>query len=519
MRQAGRRRLFSPARIVIGAPGVGQRGNEAFMAIDHDLRVRAGNVVPIDRRAELVVLPGRPPRWIGGIRFAGDVLGIVVAFAVALSIHASITGDAVASQTMAWLAPAWLGVHVLALNHVGLYRARVTRTAADEVPQVIRGAVYGTVVIIALSTVSVFELPQPAVVVAMAATMIAVTTLRGVATMLERALRRRTKTGVRTIVVGQGALARRTVAEINKHPEEGLRVVGTVGYEPLGGPDSPPHLGTVATLSHIVGMLQAGQVIVALDGDADESVIGAIWSTAGTSARVSLVVSHPDFVLPIGEHDRLGSLPLLHVRASSARPVARAVRAVIDWCAAAVLLAVSLPLLVAMAIWVRVDSSGPAFFRQVRVGKNGRHFNMLKLRTMVHDAEERKDGLRALNEAAGPLFKVHDDPRVTRAGRWLRRASIDELPQLWNVLKGQMSLIGPRPPTPDEVAMYPGWFRRRLAVRPGITGLWQVSGRSDLTFAEAMRMDLTYVESWSPWLDVQILLRTATAVLRRDGAY
>jgi exopolysaccharide biosynthesis polyprenyl glycosylphosphotransferase len=489
------------------------------MSVDHDLRVRAGNVVPIDRRAELVVLPGLPPRWLGGLRFAGDLIGLALALATALALHSTLAGSSVEGRTVALLIPTWFVVHVLALNHVGLYRERVTRTAADEVPQVIRGAIYGTIVIIALSTMSPFQVPQPAVTLAMAATAIAITTFRGIATMIERNLRGSTKTGVRTIVVGQGSLARRTVSEIYKHPEEGLRVVGTVGYESLAGPDSPPHLGTVATLSHVVETMKIRQVIVALEGDADESVVGAIWSTAGSDARVSLVVSHPDFVLPFGEHDRLGSLPLIHVRSSAARPVARAVRAVFDWSAALVLLTVSLPMLGALALWIRRDSDGPAFFRQVRVGKNGKHFKMIKLRTMVHDAEAQKDLLRQSNEGHGPLFKLREDPRVTRPGRWLRRTSIDELPQLWNVVKGQMSLIGPRPPTPDEVAMYPGWFRRRLAVRPGITGLWQVSGRSDLSFAEAMRMDLTYVEAWSPWLDVQILLRTATAVLRRDGAY
>ncbi|WP_198290036.1 sugar transferase [Nocardioides sp. Iso805N] len=180
-----------------------------------------------------------------------------------------------------------------------------------------------------------------------------------------------------------------------------------------------------------------------------------------------------------------------------------------------VLLAVPM-LLVALA--VRLDSDGPAVFPQTRVGRGGRRFTMYKFRSMAVDAEARRERLRGLNEAAGPMFKMRRDPRVTRVGRFLRKASLDELPQLWNVVRGEMSLVGPRPALPEEVARYDERERRRLLVQPGMTGPWQVSGRSRLSWEEAITLDLAYVDGWSVWGDAVLLLRTVRAVFTGDGA-
>jgi exopolysaccharide biosynthesis polyprenyl glycosylphosphotransferase len=177
------------------------------------------------------------------------------------------------------------------------------------------------------------------------------------------------------------------------------------------------------------------------------------------------------------------------------------------------------PLFVVIPVAIKLSDRGPVFFRQTRVGKNGNTFRVWKFRTMVVDAEQRKADLAALNEGAGALFKMRRDPRVTRVGVWLRRYSLDELPQLFNVLVGSMSLVGPRPALPAETARYGDHMRRRLAVKPGITGLWQINGRSDLPWDEAVRLDLRYVENWSFALDLQILWKTWSAVFRGSGAY
>ena len=185
----------------------------------------------------------------------------------------------------------------------------------------------------------------------------------------------------------------------------------------------------------------------------------------------------------------------------------------------AFLLLLAAPFMLAVALVIRATSAGPVLFRQTRIGVDGHEFQMLKFRSMVTDAEQRKPALAPQDEGNGMLFKMRRDPRVTRVGAVLRRFSLDELPQLLNVVAGDMSLVGPRPPLPEEVAAYSGDANRRLRVRPGMTGLWQISGRSDLSWEESLRLDLRYVDNWSLALDLSILWRTGRAVLRGDGAY
>ena len=194
-------------------------------------------------------------------------------------------------------------------------------------------------------------------------------------------------------------------------------------------------------------------------------------------------------------------------------------KAMLDRLLGGLLLVVAAPLILAGALAVKVTSRGTVFFRQTRVGVDGRRFTMIKLRSMYSDAEERKAALEHRNEGDGMLFKLRDDPRVTRVGRLLRRYSVDELPQLWNVARGEMSLVGPRPPLPREVDGYQDQVLRRLHVRPGLTGLWQVSGRSDLSWDESVQLDLRYVDNWSLAMDLLILWKTGRAVLRAKGAY
>jgi len=215
----------------------------------------------------------------------------------------------------------------------------------------------------------------------------------------------------------------------------------------------------------------------------------------------------------------VAGLSLLHLD----RPVTRGgrmlMKVVLDRFLGLALMLGASPVLIAAAIAVKVSSPGPVIFRQTRIGVGGRPFQMLKFRSMVVDAEARLGEVDDLNEHDGVLFKIRNDPRITRVGAVLRRFSIDELPQLWNVVRGDMSLVGPRPPLPREVELYDDDATRRLRVRPGLTGLWQVSGRSDLSWEESLRLDLRYVDNWSFWLDLAILWRTWRAVVSRSGAY
>jgi exopolysaccharide biosynthesis polyprenyl glycosylphosphotransferase len=243
------------------------------------------------------------------------------------------------------------------------------------------------------------------------------------------------------------------------------------------------------------------------------------WALAGVRTELcvgtGLLDVHPERTRVFAS----GGLNLLHVAPAPLRGPRRWLKDVVERLAATVGLVLLLPALLVVAAVVRADSPGPAFYRQARVGRDGRRFTIYKFRSMSCSADVERLGLTARNEADGVLFKIQQDPRVTRVGAWLRRWSVDEVPQLWNVVRGDMSLVGPRPALPEEVARYDVDPTRRLAVKPGLTGLWQVSGRSDLSWAEAVRLDVKYVENWSLRLDVAILLRTVRAVVDHRGAY
>jgi exopolysaccharide biosynthesis polyprenyl glycosylphosphotransferase len=215
----------------------------------------------------------------------------------------------------------------------------------------------------------------------------------------------------------------------------------------------------------------------------------------------------------------LGGIPMIGVREISISSGGMLLKRVIDVVISVVGLILLFPVFLIIALIIRMDSPGPVFFTQIRVGKGENLFSCYKFRSMRPGAEAEQEQLRVYNEADGPIFKIRDDPRITRMGRILRRTSLDELPQLMNVLMGHMSVVGPRPAPPSEVQRYQAWHKRRLEVAPGITGLWQVSGRSELSFDEMVLLDLYYIENWSPFLDFQIILRTFPKMLTGQGAY
>lgn len=306
-------------------------------------------------------------------------------------------------------------------------------------------------------------------------------------------------------VVGEGPLADRVAAIVEDRREWGLALVARLR----------PGEDLVALLDRyaIDEVVFAGSGLD-LRGSGDGM---ARCAERGVSARIVLdLPEHPADRLVVEDLEGMASLA---VHGSAPDGLEMAVKRAFDIMFSATVLLSCLPVLLAVAALVRLDDGGPALFVQRRVGRNGREFDMYKFRTMVPDAEARLPSVLAQSHVDGPAFKMRDDPRVTRVGRWLRRTSLDELPQFWNALRGEMSVVGPRPPLIHEAARYEPWQRRRLAVRPGITGLWQVSGRSDLGFEEWVRLDLDYIDRWSIGLDLVLVLRTLPAVVRGRGAY
>jgi len=217
--------------------------------------------------------------------------------------------------------------------------------------------------------------------------------------------------------------------------------------------------------------------------------------------------------------ESIEGIPLIGIKQVSLNTVQLLVTRIVDVSLSVLGLALGLPFWICIALAIKVTSPGVAVYRQTRIGLEGRPFKVYKFRTMYKNAEDGLNGLMERNEAQGPLFKIKDDPRITPVGRFLRRTSFDEFPQLLNVIRGEMSLVGPRPPLPQEVAQYEDWQKARLSIKPGLTGLWQVRGRSDISFDEGVLMDLYYIENWSLHLYFMILLRTIPAVLFSRGAY
>lgn len=325
----------------------------------------------------------------------------------------------------------------------------------------------------------------------------------------------------RVVVTGTERAVAELVRQLHSSQYAGLSVVGAC-VDRSRGPviEGVPVLGRSSDIVRVLADVQADTVAVGAWSSLSQRDLRRLsWELEGTGVSFVVAPSVTDVAGPRIHIRPIAGLPLLHIEEPEFTGSRRVVKGLFDRGLAAVGLLVLLPVLLGIGLAVRMTSPGPALFRQERIGRRGETFSILKFRSMRQDAEAALPDLLKVVPADTMLFKMAADPRVTRLGAWLRRFSIDELPQLVNVLKGEMSLVGPRPPLATEVARYHEDVHRRLLVKPGLTGLWQVSGRSDLSWDESVRLDLHYVENWSLSLDFVILAKTVRAVLRRRGAY
>ncbi|MFD2797244.1 sugar transferase [Promicromonospora vindobonensis] len=350
---------------------------------------------------------------------------------------------------------------------------------------------------------------------------------------------RRRGTGCMTsiLVVGHRERAERVIRLLNDSPEQGIVVVGAClptdeapsGDGTRSGPvdavpgdevGGVPVLGDLSRVGEAAALVRASAVAVSASDRITTDVVRRLgWQLERVGVDLMLTTELADVEASRVTLAPASGLSLLHVAAPRFDGQKFRVKQAMDWLLAALLTLLVLPVLVGVGVAVVLTSKGGLFYLSERVGRDGRIFRMVKFRTMHIGADRGVPALAAANEAAGPLFKMRNDPRVTRVGQVLRRYSLDELPQLFNVLCGHMSLVGPRPALPHEVAAYEERMQRRLLVKPGMTGLWQVSGRSDLPWDEAVRLDVYYAENWTPFLDLLILAQTAHAVVSGRGAY
>ena len=414
----------------------------------------------------------------------------------------------------------------------GGYDTRFIGLGSDEYRRILSAAVNLAAGLAVFSYAAKLDLARGYIAIALPSATVMDLTARY---LLRKRLHRRRVRGWcvrRVVAVGHAAAVSRLVTVLRRDTNHGLAVVAAClvdapeGAGPDGAAGAPaadvpvPVAGGLCGVAAAVGRFGADTVAVLACPEIDGSRLRELaWELEKTDTDLFVAPALLDVAGPRTTLRPVAGLPLLHVDHPELAGAKQAVKSVFDKTCAALALLLSAPLFAAIAISIRLADHGPVFFRQTRIGKDGQGFTLYKFRTMVPGAEQRKSQLAAHNEADGVLFKIRRDPRVTRPGAWLRRWSLDELPQLINVLIGDMSLVGPRPALPEEVACYGGHMRRRLVVKPGMTGLWQVSGRSNLPWEEAERLDLRYVENWSLALDLQILWKTGSAVIRGSGAY
>ncbi len=325
----------------------------------------------------------------------------------------------------------------------------------------------------------------------------------------------------RVLVVGSGRLSKMVMQHIIANPNLGYSIVGFLHdlTEPPGDFGRFKMLGTIDDIGMVIRSMQIDEVIIALPANMHQQAIRSVKLCERLGASFKLIPDLYELSLSRINMHTIEGIPLLTIKQVSLNTWQRIITRSIDILVSLAVIVIGSPLWLVLATLVKMSSPGPIIFQQERIGLDGQRFFVYKFRSMYKDADQRLAHLLAKNEAQGPLFKMKNDPRITPIGKFLRRTSLDEIPQLLNVLKGDMSLVGPRPAVPREVAQYEEWQKGRLAIKPGLTGLWQVRGRSDLSFDEGVLMDLYYIENWSLRLYIQILLRTIPAVLFSRGAY
>lgn len=402
------------------------------------------------------------------------------------------------------------------------YDARFIGTGSDEFRKILNAGVSLTAAVAIVSYLAKEDVARGYVVAALPCAT-AMDLLARYA--LRKRLHRRRYRGAcmrRVIAVGHAASVAELILELRREVHHGLKIVGACLAErpvmtEIAG---VPVCGGLAQVSAAVGDLRADTVAVVACRELNGIRLRELaWELEASDTDLCVAPTLMDVAGPRTTIRPVAGLPLLQVDHPELAGMRQVIKMAFDKLMSLTLVIVLAPLLLGIALAIRMSDGAPALFRQTRVGKDGRHFTLYKFRTMVPDAEGKKASLAVQNNGHGLLFKLREDPRITRTGKWLRRYSLDELPQLFNVLAGQMSLVGPRPALPEEAARYGYYVRRRLAVKPGLTGLWQIKGRSDLSWEEAVRLDLRYVENWSLALDLQILWKTGSAVFRGSGAY
>lgn len=406
----------------------------------------------------------------------------------------------------------------LALWSQGLYRTRVRLTARSELVDIIRAALLFAVV--TLSFLFVFRLPDVSrgvlLILFPSLALAAVASRLSLRWLLQR-LRERGYNTRFLLVLGTNGRAQAFADLVEAHETLGVRILGHLDAGHEEHTVTRPIIGRLDEIEHILHTQVVDEVAICLPVSDWSRIddIARLCEEEGKIVRIPMYVL--EHTLTTGRVEEFGGLPIYSLVSGPDRTVGLIAKRALDLVGGLAALILATLLFAVIALAIRRDSPGPVLFRQRRVGLHGRLFDVIKFRTMDEGAEERLGELLQHNEIRGHAFKVTNDPRITRVGRWLRRTSLDELPQVINVLRGEMSLVGPRPPLESEVAGYDVWHRRRLSMKPGMTGLWQIRARHEQDFDRWVETDLEYIDTWTFWLDLKIMARTIPAMIGREG--
>jgi len=424
--------------------------------------------------------------------------------------------------TYFWMISLAIGWWAIVAFALGLYRISIRKSGREKVKLVLESSILLGLFLGFLSFALKLDLSRPLIALFMIYQAFLLSSLRLVTAVCSRQKSHaQAPTSRRNILVlGDKTRAREMGEIISKYSDWGFRILGYVETNPLsGGGGNGDVLGSIADLPRIIEDNVVDEIVFVGSSLRDLEHLDEVLEICreqGINTRVAADI-FPAKISKVSM-EFLESVPLITFSTTPNHALALLIKRIMDILISALLLAVLFPFMVFFGLLIKLTSRGPILYRQVRCGLYGRKFVLYKFRSMRQGAEDILWEIRHLNEMDGPVFKMRNDPRVTPLGRFLRKSSIDELPQLWNVLRGEMSLVGPRAPLPEEVKEYSRWQRRRLSVRPGITCLWQISGRNEIDFHEWMKLDLHYIDNWSLQLDIKILLRTFPVVLIGKGA-
>jgi exopolysaccharide biosynthesis polyprenyl glycosylphosphotransferase len=501
--------------------------------------------------ASVVRVPGRAPRWIVPTVKVSLVVADAVAAAISfmLAFYTRERGAVFSTAgSLAWsesFAPYGallvfvVGIRLLSFRYCNLYRVRGEFSFFDDGVRIFKATAIGSLLIVAAAflyrggfTFRAFSYARGVFVADFFFVLLIVGALRFFMRAVQTLVRSRQINLIPTLVVGRGPEASLFIREMRERPSLGYRVIGVVDTKSVDGQityEDVPVIGTLESLPEVIRDSGANEVIIA-DADVNADTLFEVMIRCGRRRGVEFRIAPSLFnCLPRKtEIDQIGVLPMIRLFREPLSNAARVLKRTFDLLVSALAILLFLPLWLLIALLIKIDSKGPVFYTQERVGMDGRLFLLYKFRTMMAGADSQlhREYQKAfiagraeanLGDDSKPTYKLLTDPRITRIGKFLRRTSLDEVPQLFNVLSGDMSVVGPRPPIPYEVEAYELWHRKRLDMKPGVTGLWQVSGRNRLPFEEMVRLDLFYIENWSLLLDLKIILRTGFVMLGGQG--